>query len=189
MASCWTLPVFTSHLIYPFRLRSSCFFTYRWGITTPALKLTATSGSVINGPKQPLDVCGRDGDGARPGHVYRVSSVHVCLWGTIGWRAKNVALSSKAAQDGFSGDGGMTAMKNRSSSEETTKGGQTVETSCPPNTDGWRAVSGMCQGRLDGLWHLRNNNLRHIFTDCCAQLIFRDAQLSDCERGSGRLQD
>lgn len=52
-------------------------------------------------------------------------------------------------------------MKNKSFSEETSKGGQIVETSCPPkralNSGGCRAVSGMCQGTLDRLGHLRNN--------------------------------
>lgn len=70
-------------------------------------------------------------------------------------------LSSKAAQDHFSREGGLTLMKNRSFSEETSKGGQIVETSCPPkcalNTGGCRAVSGMCQVTLDGLGYLRNN--------------------------------
>lgn len=51
MASCWALPVFTSPVIYPFRLRCACFSTYGWGIATLTPQLTATSGShdVIDG--------------------------------------------------------------------------------------------------------------------------------------------
>lgn len=57
---------------------------------------------------------------------------------------------SETAKHRLSGDGGLTVMKSRCSSEET-EGGQIMETSCLPmirltlNTDGCRVVSGMCQ--------------------------------------------